>query len=152
MCLRDYHRWIHTIDESLGNPPTNTVMLYSKIPLHGLSNKTSSCYPKGRRTENGTTSRIDVALKAQMTHGYPLYPVSDVLPRRVFVVYGLESSGTTFTAKTIALALGIEHENVQGDFVEMEEKRDHVQHISCPLDTSERGVGVIPRDFQNHCP
>ena len=138
MCLGDYQRWMHTIDVSLGNPPdtttTSTVMLYSKIPLPALSNETSTiCYPRGRRTENGSTSGIDVALQEQISHGYPLHPVSEVLPKRVFVVYGLESSGTTFTAKTIALALGLDNENIQGDFVEMNGNRDHVQHISLPF-------------------
>lgn len=156
MCLRDHHRWMHTIDESLGNPPdaaTMTVMLYSKIPLHDLlSNTTSSCYPRGRRNENGTTSRIDVALKAQMTHGYPLHPVSEVLPRRVFVVYGLESSGTTFTAKTIALALGIEHQNIQGDFVETEDTRDHVQHISLPFGHIKEGYWGYTTRFSEPLP
>jgi hypothetical protein len=67
-----------------------------------------------------------------MAHGYPLHPVSKVLPRRLFLIYGLESSGTTFTAKTIALALGIEPAKARSDFLETEDKRDHVQHISLP--------------------
>ena len=67
-----------------------------------------------------------------MTHGYPLHPVSEVLPRRLFLIYGLESSGTTFTAKAIAVALGIEPAKTRNDFLETEDNHDHVQHISLP--------------------
>ena len=88
-------------------------------------------------TVNGTLTpdaMVDIGLQAQIDSGYPLdLVVSNILPRRLFLIYGLESSGTTFTAKTIAKAVGIPKERMEGDRMETKEGRTQVHHISLPL-------------------
>jgi len=84
------------------------------------------------RTFDSDDDDVDVAVQAQIQNGYPLQPVSKILPRRLFLIYGLESSGTTFVAKTIGTALGIPSTKTRSDFTETRDNSDHVQHISLP--------------------
>jgi hypothetical protein len=57
---------------------------------------------------------------------------SSMLPETLYVIYGLESSGTTFMASTVSMALGIER-RLRPDTVESNDKKIHIQHISLPL-------------------
>lgn len=73
---------------------------------------------------------VDLGLQALIDGNYPTKPVAPILPEKLYVIYGLESSGTTFTAKTIALALRCIH--LRGDFMSTVDHRIQVQHISLP--------------------
>lgn len=57
---------------------------------------------------------------------------SSMLPEKLYVIYGLESSGTTFVARTISSALGIVP-RLNPDTVESHDKKIHIQHLSLPI-------------------
>lgn len=126
MCVRDYQEWMQRIDNPLRSAVSYNPFLTSNATVFTIVDVSEA----GNSMKKAST--IDMALQAQKVNGYPLEPVSDVLPRRLFVIYGLESSGTTFTARTIATALGISKEKNKGDFVLTDDGKDHVQHISLP--------------------
>jgi hypothetical protein len=124
LCSADYHLWIQTDDDSISNTPEFNPSLLASPIVPSI---------------NATNSRTDdIALQAQQDNQYPLQPVSNMLPQRLFLIYGLESSGTTFTARTIATALGIPKQR-KGDFVESDDGSVHVQHISLPWGGIKRG-------------
>jgi hypothetical protein len=66
-----------------------------------------------------------------------------MLPKKLFVIYGLESSGTTFIAKTVATALNIRG-SLNPDTVESRDRAIHIQHLSLPLG----GVGKLNWGFE----
>jgi hypothetical protein len=55
-----------------------------------------------------------------------------ILPETLYVIYGLESSGTTFMTRTIAQAVGI-IKFLNGDTIESVDSKILVQHLSLPL-------------------
>ena len=58
---------------------------------------------------------------------------SSVLPKTLYVVYGLESSGTTFVAQTLGTAIGVDiHRAFDRNALETFDKQTHIQHISLP--------------------
>lgn len=56
-----------------------------------------------------------------------------ILPKDLYVVYGLESSGTTITAETIARAVGIPADDQVGDIFKSSDHMTQVHHISLPM-------------------
>jgi hypothetical protein len=75
---------------------------------------------------------FDTRSAAPTAKNYTKERVSIVLPQTLYVIYGLESSGTTFRAKTVAAALGLEP-RLKGDTVESRDQRIHIQHLPLPL-------------------
>ena len=56
---------------------------------------------------------------------------SSALPKTLYVVYGLESSGTTFVAQTLGTAIGVDiHRAFDRNALETFDKQTHIQHIS----------------------
>eukprot|EP00934_Nitzschia_sp_Nitz4_P003242 Nitzschia sp. Nitz4//scaffold24_size164493//80519//81628//NITZ4_002329-RA/size164493-processed-gene-0.108-mRNA-1//-1//CDS//3329544117//3232//frame0 len=87
------------------------------------------------------------------TESYPREPVSSILPKKLYVVYGLESSGTTFTTQAIAANLNIT--DLKGDFLQTLDGEIQVQHISLPwggLDMKQLPRGTRQRDAQLNLP
>ncbi len=124
ICNKDYQEWI---DIASG----------STMILNGGGSMVTDSFSSKGRLNNTTTIPVDIGLDALMEHNYPLKPISKVLPHRLYIIYGLESSGTTFMSKTIASALGIQ-ENPRNDIFETKDHQTHVHHISLPW-------GLVPR-------
>lgn len=138
-CLKDYQELVKLADFGIHEFLTTSLMSSSSSSLASSPwSNASLWFSAGQITPPNRTAVVDVGWEAQREHGYPLEPVSAVLPRRLFLIYGLESSGTTFTARTIAQALGIDPEK-KGDFMETKGNQDHVHHISLPWGWVGRG-------------
>lgn len=58
-----------------------------------------------------------------------------ILPNTLYVIYGLESSGTTFLTRVIARAAGMP-DLLDNDTIESNDKKIHIQHLSLPLGTA----------------
>lgn len=73
-------------------------------------------------------------LTQQPPHHHDLsYYESSLLPKTLYVIYGLESSGTTFLAKTVANALDIDPVFDPDTVESKDHRRIHIQHLSLPL-------------------
>jgi hypothetical protein len=86
-------------------------------------------------TNNTTDNLPDPGLKALIDLNYPTQRISKAAPERLYLIYGLESSGTTFVARTISTALGIT-KKLSLDTVESLDHTTHIQHLSLPLGAS----------------
>lgn len=148
----------------LGLNPTKCVFEYQDFAYHAEARMSSlvasvdanniSWYIEATNTFNYTsTPDIDMGRQAQMAHGYPMEPVSTTLPQRLFVIYGLESSGTTFMAKTIAKAVGIEADWSHGiERMTTDDLRTQVHHISLPLGAVHSNHWGFDRRFSEPLP
>lgn len=85
-----------------------------------------------RTSPSVLTTTTTTTTTSTMTPSYPKERISSYLPKKLYLIYGLESSGTTFFAKTVASALGIPP-MLQPDTVESRDRTIHIQHISLPL-------------------
>jgi hypothetical protein len=145
--------------ESVARPHFPLVILVVVLAIANLCAKTPSCgiYPPQENALVGSsppeTSHNHRASESEVEHAIvhntsiyrfqsssnvtsPHDTISRLLPDKLYLIYGLESSGTTFIAKSVCAALGIPP-FLNPDTAESRDKRIHIQHISLPL-----GAGV----------
>jgi hypothetical protein len=105
----------------------NEFVVTNKSAQEGFKNA-SSTQPNSQ-TKNASSTQPN----SQKKNASSTQPNSqNMLPKKLFVIYGLESSGTTFVAKTVATALNIRG-SLNPDTVESGDRTIHVQHLSLPL-------------------
>ena len=84
-----------------------------------------------------------------------------MLPKKLFVIYGLESSGTTFMARTIGIAVGVPPKP-NSDASESADNTIHIQHLSLPLGLMDskdweyknrftKPLQTVPVYYPTHC-
>jgi hypothetical protein len=109
-------------------PPFFLILLAAVLLIANLFTEIPSCIIFEKNNELA----FDTRSAAPAAKNYTKERVSIVLPQTLYVIYGLESSGTTFIAKTVAAALGLD-QRLEGDTVESRDRRIHIQHLSLPL-------------------
>ena len=90
----------------------------------------------------------DPGLEALTAGGYPTQRVSDALPEKMYLIYGVESSGTKFVAEALAGAVGLPdwYDLSFTDTLESNDNKVHFQHLSLPSGSNE----VLKEGLQEH--
>jgi hypothetical protein len=104
----------------------------SRIIIYNDDNNNTNDNDKNDKNKNiiipTSTSPITTAIRRN----------SNILPKTLYLIFGLESSGTTFVAKTIStvvLSNGINYNKIKGDHDVWEDYSQSIfiQHISLPI-------------------
>lgn len=121
------------------------LLLLVVINLYSLQKPLARCTMGNNNDDDGESTMMTTTMRTTTIRtrngsgggGGSLIKVDDphqVLPKTLYIVYGLESSGTTLLTRMIVKAAGFTRQLRDGhDSVESQRLRAHVQHLSLPL-------------------